>query len=164
MCLKTQNRRCEHPATSVYSRYCGVEKHLYGPTDLGVTAAVGGATTSGVRGSSSSVCEVQSMSLALLLPDTPVLASTTASPSSSPPVAADSSGDAVSASALAGMSSGWDRAELKWKRGIIVYKIQLHLFVLLKTTLRLNHTGNGYLYMDSPSGRLVSKQSGRMMM
>lgn len=105
------------------------------------------------------------MSLALLLPDTPVPGSTTASPTSSP-VAADSSGDAVSASALvfAGTSPGWDRAELKWKRGIIVNTVRLHFFLLLKTTFGLNHTGNGYLYMDSPSGRLVSKQSGRMMM
>lgn len=105
------------------------------------------------------------MSLALLLPDTSVLGSTAASPASSP-VAADPSGVAVSASALvfAGMSPGWDKAELKWKRGILVNKVQLHLFLLLKATLRLNYAGNRYLYMDSPSGRLVSKQSGRMMM
>lgn len=99
----------------------GVEKHLFRPTDLGVTTAVGGATTSGVRGSSSSVWEVQSMSLALLLPDTPVLGSTPAPPTSSP-VAADWSGEGVSASALvfAGTSPGWDRAELRRKRGGLV--------------------------------------------
>lgn len=114
------------------------KKHLCGPTHLGVTAAVGGATTSGVRGSSSSVWEVQSMSLALLLPDTPVLGSTTASPASSP-VAAGSSGGAVSASALAlaGMSPGWDRAELRRRRGILVNKVRLHLFLLSKTAVSL---------------------------
>lgn len=102
------------------------------------------------------------MSLALLLPDTPVLGSPTASPTSSP-VAADSSGDAVSASALvfAGTSPGWDIAELKWKRGMFVHKVQLRRFPHI---FRFNCAGNSYLYMDSPSGRLVSKQSGRMMM
>lgn len=140
--------------------------HLYYvPTDLGVTTAVGGATTSGVSGSSSSVWEVHSMSLALLLPDTPVSGSAAASPTSAPE-AVELSGDAGSASSsvFAGISPGCERAELEWERQLLLKKAQLQFFLPLKPPLGLNCIGKSYLYMDSPSGRLVSKQSGRMMM
>lgn len=57
-------------------------------TNNEVVMALGGATTSGVSGSSSSVCDVHSMSLALLVPDSsiPAAAASPASPASLPPV------------------------------------------------------------------------------
>lgn len=62
------------------------------------------------------------MSLALLAPDTPVpggVAASSTSPSSpSGAPLAEWSGDEVSGSVglLAGMSPGWDRAELQWEK------------------------------------------------
>ena len=83
-------------------------------TDLGVTMALGGATTSGVSGSSSSVWEVQSMSLALLVPDTPVQGASASSPSPSGVELSMWSGGSMGL--LARISPGWDRAELQWKK------------------------------------------------
>lgn len=76
--------------------------------------ALGGATTSGVSGSSSSVWEVQSMSLALLVPDTPVQGASASSASPSGVKLSMWSGRSVGL--LAGISPGWDRAELQWKK------------------------------------------------
>lgn len=66
------------------------------------------------------------MSLALLLPDTPVSGSTAASPTSAPE-AVESTGDAVSASPsfFAGISPGCERAELEWERQLLLKKVQL---------------------------------------
>ena len=71
------------------------------------------------------------MSLALLVPDTSVpggVAASSGSAGSAPePALADRSGHEVSGSVglLAGMSPGWDRAELEWERKIKTEFIQV---------------------------------------
>lgn len=99
---------CSSAAVSLRKR-----SHTY----CDVTTALGGVTTSGVSGSSSSVWDVHSISLALLVPDSSIPGAASSASSTSPCPAAlsrrSAEGVSGSVSVLAWTSPGWDRAELQ---------------------------------------------------